>query len=121
MTAKSNSKVRPLARTEWTGLSKLTEFCTFVEHAEKELWQLFKTIDRDHNGKVDKAELNTAFKRAGVTLEEAKLASFFDRIDSNHDGEISFEEWRYVHKRHDADATDAPRQRLSPVPADPQP
>ena len=72
------------------------EFRVFVEHAEAELWQLFKTIDRDHSGRLDKNELRIAFKRAGISIEDAKLASFFDRIDANNDGSISFEEWRFV-------------------------
>ena len=76
------------------GLTAAPEFCTFVEHAENELSQLFKSIDRDHNGKLDKGELGTAFTKAGISIDDAKLASFFDRIDANHDGQISFEEWR---------------------------
>ena len=72
------------------------EFLTFVEHAERELWGLFQTIDRDHNGKLDKSELQMAFAKAGVVIDNVKLARFFDRIDANHDEEITFDEWRFV-------------------------
>ncbi len=66
----------------------------FVEHTEKELRQLFESIDRDHNAELDKDELKLAFRRAGLAISSAKLNQFFDEVDVNHDGVISFEEWR---------------------------
>ena len=82
--------------TSGDGRIQEKEFKVFVEHAEKELWQLFESIDRDHSGALDKEELRQAFKKAGLTISTAKLDQFFDEVDSNHDGEISFEEWRFV-------------------------
>ncbi len=70
------------------------EFRTFVEHAERELLILFHSIDRDNNGKLDKAELRAAFKKAGLTIPPWKLDQFFEEVDTNHDGVISFDEWR---------------------------
>lgn len=55
---------------------------------------MFKTIDKDNNGKLDKAELRSAFTRAGLAVPNARLDRFFDDIDSNNDGSISFDEWR---------------------------
>lgn len=81
--------------TSGDGRIQYNEFRVFVEHAERELWQLFESIDRDHSGALDKAELRAAFSRAGLTISNAKLDQFFDEVDVNHDGEISFEEWRY--------------------------
>ena len=66
-----------------------------MEQTEQELWQLFKTIDRDHNGQLDKAELKSAFVTAGIVLPSAKLDQFFAEVDTNNDGVISFDEWRY--------------------------
>lgn len=79
-------------------LSELTaaEFKVFVQHAERELRQLFESIDRDHNGELDKTELKAAFRRAGLAISSAKLDQFFSEVDTNHDGVISFEEWRYA-------------------------
>ncbi|KAF4628020.1 hypothetical protein G7Y89_g10133 [Cudoniella acicularis] len=70
------------------------EFRIFVENTEKELLALFKSIDRDHNGKLDKAELRAAFQRAGLTVPNSKLDQFFAEVDQNHDGYITFSEWR---------------------------
>ena len=80
--------------TSGDGQIQFNEFRVFVEHAEKELWQLFESIDKDGSGALDKEELRIAFQRAGLTISNAKLDQFFDEVDTNHDGEISFDEWR---------------------------
>ncbi|KAF2771561.1 mitochondrial carrier [Teratosphaeria nubilosa] len=70
------------------------EFVSFCVQTEKELWQLFEQIDRDHNGRLDQTELSQAFERAGIAVSNARLERFFSYIDKNHDGQISFAEWR---------------------------
>ena len=70
------------------------EFVKFCNETEKELWTLFQSIDRDHNGNLDKSELSQAFERAGVAVSNARLDRFFGYIDKNHDGKIDFPEWR---------------------------
>jgi solute carrier family 25 phosphate transporter 23/24/25/41 len=66
----------------------------FVETAERQLLLLFKSIDRNHDGRLGKDELQAAFKRAGLAVPMRRLSGFFDEIDMNHDGYISFDEWR---------------------------
>lgn len=46
---------------------------------------LFHSIDRDHNGKLDKNELRAAFKRAGLAVPNSKLDQFFSEVDENND------------------------------------
>ena len=77
-------------------LTSSSEFRTFVAQTEKELWNLFQSIDRDHNGQLDKEELQAAFSRAGLRVPTSKLEQFFAKVDTNHDGVISFDEWRCV-------------------------
>ena len=79
-------------------LKRRLEFRKFVEQTEQELWQLFKSIDRDHNGQLDKGEIRLAFERAGINLPGPKLDQFFSEVDSNHDGVITFNEWRYSNR-----------------------
>lgn len=74
----------------------LSEFQAFIKQTEKELWQLFKSIDRDQNGQLDKSELQAAFKRAHLVIPSSKLDQFFAEVDTNQDGVISFDEWRSV-------------------------
>ena len=71
------------------------EFHDFVRQTEIELWQLFKDIDRNRDGRLDKAELATAFSNSGITVSRAKLDRFFSEVDANSDGSLSFDEWRY--------------------------
>ncbi|MCJ1271411.1 hypothetical protein MMC22_011311 [Lobaria immixta] len=80
--------------TDRDGYIQYSEFRVFVEQTEKELWQLFKSIDRDQNDQLDKDELMGAFVRAGLVIPKSKLDQFFSEVDTNHDGVISFDEWR---------------------------
>ncbi|KAH0545583.1 hypothetical protein FGG08_000414 [Glutinoglossum americanum] len=80
--------------TSGDGRIQYEEFRNFVEETEKELRILFNSIDRDHNGRLDKDELRAAFAKAGLVVSNSKLDQFFSEVDTNHDGEISFEEWR---------------------------
>ncbi|KAG9228403.1 calcium dependent mitochondrial carrier protein-like protein [Amylocarpus encephaloides] len=70
------------------------EFRTFVKKTETELLALFKSIDRDQDGRLDKKELRAAFKSAGLSVPNSKLDQFFSEVDRNHDGFITFAEWR---------------------------
>ncbi|KAH8816272.1 mitochondrial carrier domain-containing protein [Xylogone sp. PMI_703] len=76
------------------GVIQYEEFRIFVEHTEKELYTLFRSIDKDSNGKLDKGELKSAFQKAGLTVPSSKLDRFFTEVDMNHDGYITFDEWR---------------------------
>ncbi|ODA83923.1 hypothetical protein RJ55_02440 [Drechmeria coniospora] len=80
--------------TNHDGRIQYEEFRTFVEHADRELNRLFKAIDKDGNGKLDMKELQTAFRTAGLTVSNRRLAEFFQDMDKNLDGYVSFEEWR---------------------------
>jgi hypothetical protein len=82
------------------GRISFDEFSRFCTQTEKELWQLFQSIDRDHSGKLDKTELSLAFERAGVAVSNARLDRFFNYIDKDHDGTIDFSEWRGRQDQH---------------------
>ena len=86
---------KPLCLLGRRSIQCAAEFRKFVEHTEKELWQLFKSIDRNRNGQLDKDELRQAFLTAGIHLPPSKLDQFFSEVDTNHDGVITFDEWRY--------------------------
>jgi hypothetical protein len=81
-----------------TLLLRPTEFRTFVQRAERQLHDLFLSIDKDGNGKLDMKELQAAFRSAGLTVSNQRLTEFFNDMDHNNDGYITFNEWRYVEK-----------------------
>lgn len=70
------------------------EFHTFVKHTEEELRTMFRVIDHNEDGKLDRNELKKAFHQAGLTVSNRKLDQFFEQVDTNHDGHVSFQEWR---------------------------
>ncbi|QQK40529.1 Mitochondrial substrate carrier [Penicillium digitatum] len=80
--------------TNGDGRIDQAEFRAFLNHTEDGLWKMFQSIDRDHNGEIDKMELRNAFSRSGVTVSSAKLDRFFAEVDKNNDGVISYTEWR---------------------------
>ncbi|KAL8673028.1 MAG: hypothetical protein Q9168_002551 [Polycauliona sp. 1 TL-2023] len=80
--------------TDGDGRIQYAEFRVFVRQTERELLKLFRSIDRDHNGQLDKSELKSAFARAGLAVPNSKLDRFFSEVDTNGDGVISFNEWR---------------------------
>jgi solute carrier family 25 (mitochondrial phosphate transporter), member 23/24/25/41 len=77
-------------------LTTCREFQAFVKHTEEELRYMFEAIDSNHDGSLDRSELQRAFRKAGLTVSNAKLDQFFETVDTNHDGRVSFEEWRHV-------------------------
>lgn len=101
--ARYNTKVRIVpvhyfqdGMKEQALISRAAEFRTFVEQAEEQLLVLFKSIDKDGNGKLDMKELQTAFKSAKLTVSNGRLSEFFNDMDMNNDGYVSFDEWRQV-------------------------
>ncbi|KAE9572352.1 Calcium-binding mitochondrial carrier [Colletotrichum fructicola] len=87
-------RIMTVVDTNADGKIQYEEFRTFVEQTERQLMILFQSIDKDNNGRLDKTELQEAFRRAGLVVPMRKLSAFFGDIDMNNDGFISFEEWR---------------------------
>lgn len=65
-----------------------------MDQAEGPLLYIFRSINTNNDGKLDRKELQEACRRAGVVLPMRRLDMFFRDIDANKDGFISFEEWR---------------------------
>ncbi|KAI1278510.1 mitochondrial carrier domain-containing protein [Xylaria sp. FL0933] len=80
--------------TDGDGKIQYEEFRVFVEATERQLFHLFRSIDRDKNGKLDKEELQAALHKAGLAVPNRRLDAFFADIDHNRDGFITYEEWR---------------------------
>lgn len=77
-------------------LTVATEFRSFVQRADRKLFDLFCNIDTDGDGRLDMKELQLAFRISGLTVSNARLTEFFNDMDLNNDGYVTFSEWRYV-------------------------
>ena len=58
--------------------------------------EMFKEIDKDNSGNIDKKELNNSLLSIGINLTVDELNSQFNRFDKNTDGTISFNEFRDI-------------------------
>lgn len=57
---------------------------------------MFEAIDSNHDGALDRSELQKAFRNARLTVSNRKLDQFFNTMDTNNDGVVSFDEFRCV-------------------------
>ena len=67
--------------------------------ASKRVFKLFKEIDVDGSGDLDKSELKTMAEQAGMELSDKELERIVVQMDENSDGSISpeeFETWWQV-------------------------
>jgi len=80
--------------TSKDGKIQYEEFRAFVQRADRKLFELFHNVDKNGDGKVDLKELQIAFRTAGLTVSNARLAEFFNDMDCNNDGYVTFSEWR---------------------------
>jgi Ca2+-binding EF-hand superfamily protein len=61
----------------------------------------FKDLDANHDGKLSKAEVQTAMSRRATEAQtemNAQLKTVFDKIDTNHNGAISLAEFEASQK-----------------------
>ncbi len=59
-----------------------------------EVFEVFKSFDRDGSGSIDRAELTRLLEALGQDLPEEELAVALEVIDINHSGRISWEEFK---------------------------
>jgi Ca2+-binding EF-hand superfamily protein len=61
----------------------------------------FKDLDANHDGKLSKAEIQTAMSRRAAEAQtevNSQLKTVFDKIDTNHNGSISLAEFQAQQK-----------------------
>ncbi|KAH7278093.1 hypothetical protein KP509_38G024000 [Ceratopteris richardii] len=71
-----------------------TEFSTYMDEKEMELFSIFREVDVARSGSLYPEELQAALEGSGIHLGKEELASFVDHIDKDNNGVITFEEWR---------------------------
>mmetsp|Transcript_35116 Transcript_35116/g.71741 ORF Transcript_35116/g.71741 Transcript_35116/m.71741 type:complete len:245 (+) Transcript_35116:205-939(+) len=88
------NKVRAKAITLHSDLIKSFVGTSDSAFGRAVLQQLFKYVDADNSGFIDKEELSVALSLLGFRwLKEKQVNGIFDRADQNKDGIISMEEF----------------------------
>lgn len=65
------------------------------EEADRdEVFEVFKSFDRDGSGSIDRNELSRLLEALGQELPEVELAVALEVIDVNHSGRISWDEFK---------------------------
>ncbi|KAB2072963.1 hypothetical protein ES319_A07G052600v1 [Gossypium barbadense] len=57
-------------------------------------YKIFQAIDVEHSGCILPEELWDALVKAGIQINDEKLAQFVEHVDKDNNGIITFEEWR---------------------------
>ncbi|SPO05293.1 related to peroxisomal Ca-dependent solute carrier protein [Cephalotrichum gorgonifer] len=87
-------KIMTKVDTNGDGKIQYDEFRSFMDHTEGHLLGLFRSVDANRDGKLDKRELLEACRRAGVVVPMRRLDGFFRHVDVDNNGYITFNEWR---------------------------
>lgn len=66
---------------------------TQVLWTNEQVSKLFKSFDKNGDGKLSKEELKAAFRKLGSRWSSHRARSALRHVDSNHDGLISKEEF----------------------------
>ena len=64
------------------------------EPESDEVFEIFKSFDRDRSGSIDRNELSRLLEALGQELPEVELAVAVEVIDINHSGRISWDEFK---------------------------
>lgn len=89
----------PLTSLEINGLRQaLSAF--YTDRNEQRLSQIFTIFDRNHDGKISRAELVLVMKSVQRGLADSAVEQMMDEADSNGDGFIDLREFSEVIKRH---------------------
>jgi len=62
--------------------------------ARDEVFEIFRTYDRDASGSIDRAEFARLLEALGMEVSEEELAIALDIVDANHSGRISWDEFK---------------------------
>jgi Ca2+-binding EF-hand superfamily protein len=65
-----------------------------VSDDHDEVFEVFRTYDRDASGSIDRAEFARLLEALGMDLEEEELEVALDVVDANHSGRISWDEFK---------------------------
>ena len=70
------------------------DFVEYVNNTDKKIELLFKDLDGDKNGIIDKLEIKMGFENLGIILSDAQIEKLLLHLDKNNSLQIDWKEWR---------------------------
>ena len=70
------------------------DFVDYVSQTDKKIELIFKDLDADKNGIIDKNEIKRAFENLGVVLDDRQVEMLMKHLDKNKSLQIDWKEWR---------------------------
>ena len=58
--------------------------------------EVFKAVDLDNNGRISFSELQFAFLKLDINIDEGEVKRIFEKVDSSHIGELDYSEFLYA-------------------------
>ena len=87
--------IASLGYTEWYHVRHALK----ITNNEADMLTLFDQLDQDHNGSLDRTELEEALKKAGIDVNFVQVELMMRSADVNDDGKISKQEWIEICQR----------------------
>lgn len=70
------------------------DFVDYVTETDKKMEIIFKDLDLDKNGIIDRNEIKTGFENLGIILSDMQIDKLLKNIDKNNSLQIDWKEWR---------------------------
>ncbi|CAF0711259.1 unnamed protein product [Brachionus calyciflorus] len=70
------------------------DFVDYVTRIDKKMEIIFKNLDFDNNGNIDRDEVRKGFENLGIILNDAQVDQLLKYLDKNNSLVIDWKEWR---------------------------
>ncbi|ODV85293.1 hypothetical protein CANARDRAFT_28558 [[Candida] arabinofermentans NRRL YB-2248] len=81
-------------QTQTTNSISFEDFNDYLIKAERQIAQGFENVDRDHDGKILKTDVENYLIKMGVKPTPEELNHFFSNLDTTGKGYVTFESFR---------------------------
>ena len=70
------------------------DFVDYVNQTDTKIEIIFKDLDKNRDGVIDKSEIKNGFEKLGIILNEAQIDKLLQHLDQNNSLQIDWKEWR---------------------------
>ena len=70
------------------------DFVDYVNQRDSKIAIIFKDLDKNKDGVIDKHEVEAGFEKLGIVLNDSQIDQLLKHLDKNNSLEIDWKEWR---------------------------